>query len=51
MCFNESDNITLHSVVMIMTANRARMDTKRHNNVFQLFLSIISWKRVIASTQ
>ena len=41
MCFNGPNNIMVHSVMRIKTANRAWACTNHHNNVFQLFLSII----------
>ena len=51
MCLNEFDNIVVHFVMRIMTSNRAKINTKCPNNIFQLFLSIISWKTVTARTQ
>ena len=51
MCLNEPDYITVHSVINIMAANRAKGCTKCHNNIFQLFLCLICSKRVITSTQ
>ena len=35
ICFNEPDNVTIHSVMNIMTANGAKMGQKRQQQCFQ----------------
>ena len=50
ICFNESDYVTLHSIMNIMTESGTKMTHKCHNNGFKLLLSGNCQKGVVTST-
>ena len=50
ICFNDSDYVTLHSAINIMTENGAKITHKCRNNKFKPLLSGTCQQRFITST-